>query len=207
MRLRLSPRENAFYGMFSTAGDHLVSGAALLKELLGTDGREGREALSARMRDVEHAGDETTHEILRLLNATFVTPFDREDIYELASRLDDVLDYMEAAVDLVVLYQIEALPKGAADQIAVLERAAELTADAMPKLRAMSDLSEYWIEINRLENQADAIYRRMVAEIFAGGYDAITIIKLKEFAEALEAAADAFEDLANTIETIAVKES
>ncbi|MGN6088351.1 MAG: DUF47 domain-containing protein [Actinomycetes bacterium] len=207
MRLRLSPRENAFYGMFSTAGGHLVSGAALLKELLGTDGREGREALSARMRDVEHAGDETTHEILRLLNATFVTPFDREDIYELASRLDDVLDYMEAAVDLVVLYQIEALPKGAADQIAVLERAAELTADAMPKLRAMSDLSEYWIEINRLENQADAIYRRMVAEIFAGGYDAITIIKLKEFAEALEAAADAFEDLANTIETIAVKES
>jgi predicted phosphate transport protein (TIGR00153 family) len=144
---------------------------------------------------------------MRELNETFVTPFDREDIYRLASSLDDVMDAMEAAVDLVVLYQIGELPPEIADQVDVLERAAEQTADAMPRLRSMKDLSEYWIELNRLENQADQVYRRLLARLFNGEYDALTVMKLKEVVDQLEAAADAFEHVANTIETIAVKES
>jgi predicted phosphate transport protein (TIGR00153 family) len=144
---------------------------------------------------------------MRELNETFVTPFDREDIYRLASSLDDVMDAMEAAVDLVVLYQIGDLPSEIADQVDVLERAAELTAAAMPRLRSMKDLSDYWIELNRLENQADQVYRRLLARLFSGEYDALTVMKLKEVVDQLEAAADAFEHVANTVETIAVKES
>ncbi len=206
MRIRLTPRQNSFYGMFATSGRNLMEGAGLLKEMLGADLSE-RKDIAERMRKCEHAGDEATHAIMRELNETFITPFDREDIYRLASSLDDVMDYMEAAVDLVVLYNIEELPPEVADQVEVLERAAELTADAMPRLRSMKDLSEFWIELNRLENQADQVYRRILAKLFSGEYDALTVLKLKEVVDQLEAAADAFEHVANTVETIAVKES
>ena len=206
MRIRLTPRQNSFYGMFATSGRNLMEGAGLLKEMLGADVSE-RKDIAERMRKCEHAGDEATHAIMRELNETFITPFDREDIYRLASSLDDVMDYMEAAVDLVVLYNIEELPPEVADQVEVLERAAELTADAMPRLRSMKDLSEFWIELNRLENQADQVYRRILAKLFSGEYDALTVLKLKEVVDQLEAAADAFEHVANTVETIAVKES
>jgi len=206
VRIRLTPRQNSFYGMFATSGRNLMEGAGLLKEMLGADQAE-RKVIAERMRKCEHAGDEATHAIMRELNETFITPFDREDIYRLASSLDDVMDYMEAAVDLVVLYNIDELPPEVADQVEVLERAAELTADAMPRLRSMKDLSEFWIELNRLENQADQVYRRILAKLFNGEYDALTVLKLKEVVDQLEAAADAFEHVANTVETIAVKES
>lgn len=206
MRIRLTPRQTTFYGLFASSGQNLVVGASLLKDLLGADPHE-RSAIAEKMRAAEHAGDEATHAIMRELNETFVTPFDREDIYRLASSLDDVMDAMEAAVDLVVLYNIGDLPREIADQVDVLERAAELTADAMPRLRSMKDLSEFWIELNRLENQADQIYRRILAKLFSGDFDALTVLKLKEVVDQLEAAADAFEHVANTVETIAVKES
>jgi len=206
VRIRLTPRQTSFYGMFATSGENLVVAAGLLKDLLGADGDE-RKKIAEEMRACEHAGDEATHAIMRELNETFVTPFDREDIYRLASSLDDVMDYMEAAVDLVVLYNIGELPAEVADQVDVLERASELTAAAMPRLRSMKDLSDYWIELNRLENQADQVYRRLLAKLFNGSYDALTVLKLKEVVDQLEAAADAFEHVANTVETIAVKES
>ena len=206
MRIRLTPTQDSFYSMFATSGQNLVVGAGLLKELLGADAEE-RMVIAEKMRAAEHAGDEATHAIMRELNETFVTPFDREDIYRLASSLDDVMDAMEAAVDLVVLYKIGELPAEVADQVKVLERAAELTAAAMPRLRAMKDLSEFWIELNRLENQADQVYRRLLARLFSGEYDTLTVLKLKEVVDQLEEAADAFEHVANTVETIAVKET
>jgi uncharacterized protein len=206
VRINLRPSKTTFYDMFATSGENLVVGARLLKELLGADPGE-RKAIAEKMRAAEHAGDEATHAIMRELNETFVTPFDREDIYRLASSLDDIMDFMEAAVDLVVLYNIAELPAEVADQVDVIERAAELTADAMPRLRSMKDLTDYWVELNRLENQADQVYRRLLAHLFGGDYDALTVLKLKEVVDQLEAAADAFEHVANTVETIAVKES
>jgi hypothetical protein len=191
--------------MFADSANNLVTGARLLVELIG-DG-VNREGIAEKMRACEHAGDEFTHAIMRRLNESFITPFDREDIYRLASSLDDVMDFMEAAADLVVLYKIDELPRDVVGQVEVLERAAELTAEAMPRLRGMKDLSEYWIEINRLENQGDQVYRRLLAELFGGEYDALTVLKLKEVVDQLEAAADAFEKVANTVESIAVKES
>ncbi|MDT0343395.1 DUF47 domain-containing protein [Streptomyces litchfieldiae] len=206
MRFRLTPRETSFYELFATAADNVLSGSKLLMELLGADPAT-RVEIADRMRAAEHAGDDATHAIFHQLNSSFITPFDREDIYRLAARLDDIMDFMEEAVDLVVLYEIDELPKGVDQQIEVLGRAAELTAEAMPRLRTMRDLNEYWIEVNRLENQADQIHRRLLAHLFNGTYEAIEVMKLKQIVDVLEEAADAFEAVANTVETIVVKES
>jgi predicted phosphate transport protein (TIGR00153 family) len=206
VRFRLTPEDTSFYDMFAMSARHLVVGAQLLTEVMGAP-REEREALSQKMREAEHAADESTHEIMRKVNSSFITPFDREDIYALASCLDDCMDLMEAAVDLIVLYRIDELPSGVAAQVEVLARMADLTAEAMPRLRSMKDLAEYWIEINRLENQGDQVYRRLLAELFNGDLKAIAILKLKEVVDQLEGAADAFEQVAHMVESIAVKES
>jgi len=206
VRFRLTPQDTSFYDMFAASAAHLVVGAKLLTEVMGAP-REEREALSSKMREAEHAADESTHEIMRRVNSSFITPFDREDIYALASCLDDCMDLMEAAVDLIVLYRIDELPAGVAAQVEVLARMADLTAEAMPRLRSMKDLAEYWIEINRLENDGDRAYRMLLVRLFSGEYDALTVLKMKEVADELEAACDAFEHVANTVETIAVKES
>lgn len=206
MRLRLTPQDDSFFEMFAGTGRILVEATAVLTEVLGSD-QARREVLAQRMEEIEHRGDESAHTLLRRLNSSFVTPFDREDIYRLTSRLDDCLDLMQAAVDLMVLYRVGAMPDAVGDIVAVLTRQAELTAEAMPRLRSLSDLSDYWVEINRLENQADQIHRRLVAHLFDGEHDAIAIMKHKEIIETLESAADAFEHVAHTVETIAVKES
>jgi predicted phosphate transport protein (TIGR00153 family) len=206
VRLRLTPRETGFYDLFTASANNLLDGARALSDLV-TGPAENREALAKQLRDLEHRGDDRTHEIMRKVNATFVTPFDREDIYRLASRLDDVMDFFEAAGDLILLYDLEVLPQEMHTMSEILVRGAELTASAMPRLKSLSHLSDYWIEINRLENDADKMFRRFVARLFGGDYDALTVLKLKEIAEELEAAADALENVADTVESIAVKES
>ena len=206
MRLRLTPSGSAFFELLTALARQLVIGAGELAQVVGADPAE-RKAVAERMRVVEHAADEATHAVISEANRTFVTPFDRVDIYALASALDDCMDAMEEAADLIALYEIDRLPAGVGDQIALLQRAAELTADAMPRLRAVARLNEYWVEINRLENDADRTYRRLVAEIYADASDPIRVMKLKEVVDTLEEAADAFERVAHTVETIAVKES
>lgn len=206
MRFRLTPRDTSFYDLFTALAQLLVTGSQQLGELLGAD-RTGRKALAKELNHTEHLADEATHSIMRRLNQTFVTPFDRDDIYALASALDDCMDYMEEAADLIVLYKIGELPPRVADQVEILQRASELTAEAMPHLRSMGDLSDYWVEINRLENQADKIHRKLLAQLFDEISDPIELMKIKEVVEILEQAADAFETVANTVETIALKES
>jgi len=203
--MRLRPADTTFYDMFADSARHLLEGAALLAEMLG-EGND-RELIAKRMRDAEHAADETTHGIIRRVNTTFVTPFDREDIYALASSLDDIMDFMEEAVDLTLLYEVVDLPAELADQVEVIQRCAELTAESMPRLRTMQDLEEYWIEVNRLENLGDKSYRRILAKLFSGKYEALEVMKLKDVVDSLEAAIDAFERVANIVEQIAVKES
>jgi len=205
VRLRLTPRDTAFYDQFASSARNIVEAAEVLEQLIapGAD----RTTLNTRMREIEHANDENTHEIMRRLNSTFVTPFDREDIYDLASRLDDVVDFLEAAADLIVLYELQELPEPTRQVVRVLVQAAHVTAEAMPRLQSMKDLSEFWIEVNRLENEADQLYRRTLATLFNGTYDALTALKLKDVADQVEAAADAMEDVADSIETIVLKES
>jgi uncharacterized protein Yka (UPF0111/DUF47 family) len=117
------------------------------------------------------------------------------------------MDFMEEAVDLVLLYEVESLPSELANQVEVIQRCAELTAESMPRLQTMKDLEEYWIEINRLENAGDKSYRRILAKLFSGKYEALEVLKLKDVVDSLEAAIDAFETVANIVEQIAVKES
>ncbi|QTE29697.1 DUF47 domain-containing protein [Pengzhenrongella sicca] len=206
MRLRLTPRDTPFFDLLADSAANLVMGANLLAELLGAD-RQTRKAINKKLSLAEQVGDEATHTIMRRLNKTFVTPFDRDDIYNLASALDDCMDNMEEAGDLIVLYKLDELPARVSEQIQVLQRCAELTADAMPRLRSMSDLGEYWVEVNRLENQADKAHRKLLAQMFDEITDPIQLMKLKEVVEKLEDSVDAFEKVANTVETIAVKES
>jgi uncharacterized protein len=201
---RLRPVDTAFYDLFTEQAQHLVVGAGLLAEMLA-DGAD-HAAVAQRMREAEHNADETTHAIVRRVNQTFVTPFDREDIYRLASGLDDVMDMMDEVVDLILLYEVKALPPELSEQVEVIQQCADLTAIAMPKLQSMQSLEEYWIEINRLENTGDRNHRQTLAKLFSGEFKTIEVLKLKDIVEALEHAIDAFESVANTVEQIAVKE-
>ncbi|MDQ4052228.1 MAG: DUF47 family protein [Actinomycetota bacterium] len=205
MALRFRPVDGTFYDLFTEAAQHLVTGAELLAEMLADS--SDKEDVARRMRAAEHAADETTHNLIKKVNSTFITPFDREDIYSLGSGLDDVMDMMDEAVDLILLYEVKVLPPELAGQVDVLQRCAELTAEAMPNLRSMKSLEEYWIEINRLENDGDKNHRRILAKLFSGEFKTIEVQKLKDVEESLEGAIDAFEKVANIVEQIAVKES
>ena len=205
MGLRFRPVDTSFYDLFTKSAEHLVDGAALLAEMLGENADHAD--VARRMREAEHSADETTHELIRKVNSTFVTPFDREDIYALGSGLDDVMDMMDEAVDLILLYEVKVLPPELSTQVEVLQRCAELTAAAMPNLQSMQSLDEYWIEVNRLENAGDKNHRRTLAKLFSGEFKTIEVLKLKDIVESLEEAIDAFEKVANIVEQIAVKES
>jgi predicted phosphate transport protein (TIGR00153 family) len=205
VRFRITPRDNAFFDMFTEAGRNIAESADILAGLL--DPNANRESIARQLREREHAGDAVTHRIMRQLNTSFVTPFDREDIYRLASALDDVVDAMEAAADFIVLADVGKLPALMGEQLTLLARASQETADAMGRIKTLSDLEPYWIEVNRLENEADRVYRKLLSRLFSGDYDALTMVKLREVADGFEEAADALEHVAHAVETIAVKES
>jgi predicted phosphate transport protein (TIGR00153 family) len=208
VKFSLRPTEGAFYELFTRAAANLVKGTALLQELALPDADV--QSVSERLEDIEHDSDQITHDLYKKINSTFVTPFDRSDIYQLGSQLDDVMDHLEAVGSLLYLYgltKLPSLPREMHELVEVLDKQARLTADAMPRLRSMKGLEEYWIECNRLENDGDRVYRMLLVRLFSGEYDALTVLKMKEVADELEAACDAFEHVANTVETITVKES
>lgn len=205
MRLRLTPRDDRFFPMFVEAAQNIVSATELMGEFLHVS--SNRDKLAVQLREHEHAGDAVTHRVIHELNSTFVTPFDREDIYQLITQLDDVMDAIEAAADFAVLAELETLPAEMGRQVDLLQRAARVTVAAMGRLASMNDLASFWIEINRLENEADQVYRGLLSRLFSGTYEALTVLKLKQVADDLEEAADAFEHVANVVQTIAVKES
>jgi uncharacterized protein len=211
MAFRLAPHERGFYPMFTQAAENIAAAADQLAALVAADPADRKE-LAAQVKEREHQGDDLTHAILVKLNRTFVTPFDREDIYRLVSALDDVLDAMEEAADRIVLYRLGALPDGIARQVQVLCRAAERTTAAMPKLENVADLEGYWIDVNSMEDEADEIYRELLGDLLAppdgaAPADPLMVLKVKEIVETLEVAADAFETVANTVQGIAVKEA
>jgi hypothetical protein len=208
VRIKIRPSDDSFFDFFSRAAQNLVKGTALLSELALPDA----DAMSVgeRLVEVEHDSDSITHELYNKINSSFITPFDREDIYRLGSGLDDVMDHLEAIGTFVYLYglsSLPALPREMIEMIDVLDQQAKVTADAMPRLKSMKDLKDYWVECNRLENEGDRAYRMLLVRLFSGEYDALTVLKMKEVADEMEAACDAFEHVANTVETIAVKES
>lgn len=203
-RLRLIPREESFFDLFELMAQKLEQGAQALVELLEDYSDLDRKA--GRVLDIEHEGDEVTHEVMRRLNTTFITPFDREDIHRLASSMDDVLDHIEAAAESLQLYRIEQPLPQMLSLATTLGQAAKMTAEAMPHLRKMKGMERYWVEINRLENEGDRFYRRTLAELFSGDYKAMDVLKYKDIIEEIETAIDRLEDVANTLESIVLKQ-
>jgi uncharacterized protein len=204
-RLSLLPRDSAFFELFTEAGQNTLQAARLLDSMMGSwpdDSGLGREILKA-----EQEGDRITHDIIQRLNTTFVTPIDREDIYGLATQLDDIVDYIEEAADFLGLYKIEAPMAQAQALTKVLVAACEQLAAGLENLRHFKDLERYWIEIHRLENEGDRISRDAVASLFSNGIDPMVVIRWKDMFAVLEEAIDATETAAQILEGIVIKNS
>jgi predicted phosphate transport protein (TIGR00153 family) len=201
----LAPRDREFFDLFEEAGGNILRAAGLLEEML-KDFPE-RNELARDILICEQDGDRITHDIIQRLNQTFVTPIDREDIYALASALDDVVDYTEEVADYLGLYKIEAPMDQALELAHVLHQSGRQISEAMPRLRGFKDISHYTVEINRLENDGDRITREAIASLFDTGIDPMVVIRWKDIFERLEEAIDATEHVANILEGIVIKNS
>jgi uncharacterized protein len=196
-------KEREFFDLFEEAASNSVRAAELLVTIID----EWPDNATA-MRDMvicEQEGDRITHDIIQRLNQTFVTPFDREDIIALASALDDIVDFIEEVADFLGLYRIEAPMEQAERMAAVLRDATRQISEAMPRLRTLKDIHHYTVEVNRLENEGDRIFREGVASLFERGIDPMMVIRWKDIFERLEEAIDATERAVNTLEGIIIK--
>jgi len=200
---RLMPREDNFFEMFIALADNCHQGAQVLVEMFQKD--DGAEMYAERIKDIEHTGDNLTHTLLTRLNQTFVTPFDREDIQALSSRIDDVLDLIDAAASRIVTYKISHIRAGVADLAQILYETTRQVVVVVGALNKHDAVLEKCIEINRLENEADRLSRILIARLFDEEKDPVQIIKWKEIIEVIEAAVDKCEDVANVIETVTLK--
>jgi uncharacterized protein len=203
MRIPLIPRETKFFDMFVEDANNVVGAARLLEQFFRN--YEDRERIASQLLDAEHAGDQISHEIGHKLESTFVTPFDREDIIGLISRLDDILDLIEEVADTCILYNIDAPTPAAIEQAEIIVRQCGQLAQGLVKLRHFKGVEPFWIEVHRLENEGDRVVRRAVAELFKHGQEPMEVIKWKDVYGLLEDAIDAAEDAANVIERIVVK--
>jgi predicted phosphate transport protein (TIGR00153 family) len=201
----LVPRDRVFFDLFNEAGQNSLRASRLLKDMLEQwpdDHGLAREILLA-----EQEGDRVTHDIIQRLNTTFVTPLDREDIYGLATQLDDIVDYVEEAADFLGLYQIEAPMEQSLALADILVKSCEQLSAALNDLSAFKGLDQYWIEIHRLENEGDRVSRDAVASLFANGIDPMVVIRWKDIFAVLERAIDSCETAAHTLEGIVIKNS
>jgi len=199
--LRGNDRE--FFDLFERAGDNIVKAAQLLDEMLA-DYPE-RRALAQEILACERAGDQITHDVIRRLNQTFVTPIDREDILQLTSSLDDIVDFTEEVADYLGLYRIEAPMEQAQAQAGLLRRATVQIADAIRLVRGFKDISAHTVEVHRLENEGDRIVREAIASLFEVGIDPMVVIRWKDIFERLENAIDSTERTAYILEGIVIK--
>src|SRR5258706_9087551 len=200
----LIPRETRFFELFDQQSEHIIKAAALLHEMVHnfSDAR----AKTHMIKEIEHQGDQVTHEIVKRLNTTFIPPIDREDIHDLATRLDDVLDYIEAAAERLVVYRIKEPTSGCRAMAKVIVDTVAATDRTIRCLRSMDPaFHEHTVEVNRLENLADNLLRDSLAALFEEGGDPIEVIKWKEIYETMEIVTDRCEDVANVIEGIILK--
>jgi uncharacterized protein len=202
-RIRLVPQSRQFYELFDRAAQNLVTTAQLLLELL--EHYPDRRELVDQIKDHEHEGDNVTHEIVQLLHKTFVTPIDQEDIYDLATALDDICDFMDETADQLNLYGVEEVPPEAVDQAGVILRAVDKLADAIASLDGLKDISGLLIDIHTLEDEGDRILRKATANLFSSGLDPLVVIRWKDIHQGLEQATDACEHSAHLLESVYLK--
>jgi predicted phosphate transport protein (TIGR00153 family) len=202
-RFRLIPKEEKFFEDFVAQADELRGAAKLLEEMLAPEPPIWNKA--DLIKDAEHRCDQLTHDILKRLNKTFVTPLDREDIYAMARGLDDVMDAIDAAASFVRIYRAQRVREGARELAQVITQSTEQLHRGMQVLDSRHGIMEFVVEVNRLENEADAIYSRAIEHLFDAEVDPIAVIKWKEILDYLEDATDRCEDVANLLESIVVK--
>ena len=200
--IRLIPRDNSFFAMFSAMSDNLIAGARTLVGLFSDYSDVGKKI--DEIHRIEREGDELTHAILTKLNQTFITPFDREDIHQLASKLDDVLDFINASGARIAMYRITAPPAAGELATIILMQCQELQ-KAVSLMQKNGNILAHCVEINRLENEADVVAQQAIATLFEHEKDPINLIKIKELLEFLERATDKAEDVANVLETVVLK--
>jgi predicted phosphate transport protein (TIGR00153 family) len=205
---RLLPHDESFYKFFEEASQNLVNAVALLKELSVAKEGSDREKLIMQVKELEHHGDNLTHQIFSELNSTFVTPFDREDIHQLTSALDDVMDHMDGTANRITLYKIKEYPEPMVRLIDILQLSIGELHRGVGMLRNLNkanELQRVFQKINEYENNADTVFEQGVADLFEKEKDAIQVIKLKEILVGLETATDKCEDAANVLEGIYIK--
>ena len=203
MALRLTPQKRQFFSLFTQASANAQAIARVLVDLLD-DWPDSREKLRD-IRELEHEGDRLTHEVINLLNRTFVTPFDRDDMYRLASVIDDVCDHIDEAADNIDAYEVRNVPEKARQQAEVIHRAASRLHEAVERLEGFKDSSRQLAALRELEDEGDRISREAIADLFRSGADPLTIIRWKDIHEQLEEAVDACENAADVLEAILVK--
>lgn len=204
MMFGLIPREEAFFELFKKAAHNMIEGSRLLKEMM--EHLQSPNDQARRIKDIEHVGDGITHDIVTRLNQTFITPIDREDIHDLASALDDILDAVEAVADRCVIYKIQK-PTDAAIRLAdILYQASVAVGGAVDRIGlSLAEINESSVQVNSLENEADRVSRDAISELFEKETDPIAVIKWKEIYETFEAGTDRCEDVANILERIVLK--
>jgi len=204
VRLALVPRTTEFYDLFGRAGENTLEAARKAEQRF----REYPNAsvTQADIKAIEHAGDRITHDLIQLLNTQYVTPFDREDIYELAGAIDDVVDHIDEACDLLELYGVESPTRQALQQCSIIVGAVECLDRALRELRGMKGVQAELVELKRLEDEGDRVVREAIAELFRDPrIDPLVVIRWKDIFESLESALDACESAANVIGNIVVK--
>ncbi|MFH1029606.1 MAG: DUF47 domain-containing protein [Pseudomonadota bacterium] len=201
----LIPKEEKFFKMFKDMTENIIEGAKLLKDML--DNFDNPNESQRKIKDVEHKGDSITHDIIQMLNKTFVTPLDREDIYSLASKLDDILDLIDASSQRVIMYNVDSIPPEAKSLGFIILQCCYAVDKAVAMLgkKTNEQIFAACVEINALENEADRVSREAISRLFDEEKDPIQLIKWKEIYETLERATDKCEDAANILESVVVK--
>ena len=199
----IAPRDREFFDLFEEAATNIVRASELLEEMLKAFPEKND--LTREILICEQEGDRITHDIIQRLNQTFVTPIEREDILDLASALDDIVDYIEEVADYLHLYRIEAPMEQAQELARILHQACREVSGAIPRLRTFGDISHFTVEINRLENDGDRKVREALASLFVTGIDPMMVIRWKDIFERLEEAIDSTERAANILEGVMIK--
>jgi predicted phosphate transport protein (TIGR00153 family) len=206
--MRLLPHDASFFAHFEHQGKKTVEGCRAFLEMV--EHPSDLEARAERVKQIEHECDEITHAVVEALHKTFITPIDRNDIYRLITKMDDIMDFIEAAADRLALYEMKAMTKEVGDLARCLVQSAEHVLGAVTSIRDLgkpNGILQHCIEINRLENVADGILRSALARLFREEKDPIAVIKWKEIYETLETATDRCEDVANIIEGVVLENS
>ena len=202
---RVRRRDAQLGDLLAELGGYLVAGAQLLSEVLTAE-QSARTPTATQLREVDHAAEAAAHAVLRVLSASFVTPFDRADVYRVTWALRSCVGRMEAAADEITLFRLAPVPPGVSELVLLVVRAADATVQALPKLSHATDLAESWIDLSRMGKQAGQAHRRLLADVTATSRDPATLIRLVTVAQSLRRVVEAFEEVANALQTVAVKE-